>query len=380
MKAPLASFALPAVFLLGCNAVHIGKPRINGVETGSGESDPQAQNAKPKDPQVKIDDLVPRVAAATAKLGRDPSAASELAKVRTEILDRKIALEEAYVKTHVEKREAGDGPEDAIFTDRKRTLSSYRALSPDAERLLHETTTRRAALWASEGKAEDTLRELVDPELTARSSLLDMPADAVPTLDCEHATSTWLEEQAKPPTPELKVACERARKVVSSAWPKLCWNQNTTTGCQVANEGYLEFASTDKSALLTYATVSQVTKKGDAFEVKTLEADPRNVEVCKGQFQTDKILDIDERRILVERTTWCKSIAKERRTGIRIVHRLGKTNFTPKRGDFLLLLVDPKKVKVAKAGEVVVVTTDSPSVVAATSKGKPVYRWNELTP
>lgn len=80
-----------------------------------------------------------------------------------------------------------------------------------------------------------------------------------------------------------------------------------------------------------------------------------------------------------ERTTWCKSIAKERRTGYRVTHRLGKTPVPLKRGDRLLLLVEPKNAKLGRAGEIELVAATS-TLLAAMAGASSVYQWNEVTP
>lgn len=87
---------------------------------------------------------------------------------------------------------------------------------------------------------------------------------------------------------------------------------------------------------------------------------------------------MNERRILVERTTWCKSIETESRAGWRITHHLGKVPFALAPGDQIVVVADAAKVRRTKAGGTIVV--DSPSVLLAARSldGKRTFRWNEV--
>ena len=58
--------------------------------------------------------------------------------------------------------------------------------------------------------------------------------------------------------------------------------------------------------------------RGGAVDILTGDVPATDLDVCKGEFTTDKILDINEKRILIERTTWCREMAKQRRVGWRI--------------------------------------------------------------
>jgi hypothetical protein len=125
--------------------------------------------------------------------------------------------------------------------------------------------------------------------------------------------------------------------------------------------------------------VKKVVSRGQSVDVLTGDVSATDIDICKGKFETDKILDVNEKRILIERTTWCKEVQKQRRAGWRITRHLGKIPVKLQPGDQLLLAADAAKVRRTKAGDTIVVDAHSVLLAARSITGEPTYRWNEVT-
>jgi hypothetical protein len=339
---PLSLFVTAIV---GCGAIVVRPADESGQQAApkaagsAAPDDARRAEHEPKAPQISIADLEPRVADAKAKLASEPeSAAKELAAVRAEIWKRFVELERTQPPPADERRMR---PDDPFYSD---------SLSSEAKALLASTHTLRAGLWAERGKVDDALRELVIPLLSV---------GAVPCTDAD-------------------VSCERARRAVSDKYKGFCWNFSSSNCSAHLDDD--DFAWNKESAtLFASAVVRKVIPRGDGVDVLTGDVAVADLEVCKGKFETDKILDVNEKRILIERTTWCKSIEKERRAGWRITHHLGKVATPLRAGDRVLLVADARKVKRNKVGDTVVVDAQSVLLAARSLDGRATYRWNEVT-
>lgn len=328
---------------LGCGVVVVrpAEPSSEPAPAAPAPADEESARAAKPPPQIDVRDLEPRVAAAKATLASDPAgAAKELAAVRTEIMTRFEALERTQPKPDDPRRMR---PNDPFYSD---------SLSPGAKSLLASTSSLRAGLWADQGKVEDALREL----------LVVTPTD--------HGIT---------PCPDGDASCPRARDVIAKKYKGFCWDFASSECTPRLDDDAVAFDKA-KPTLFSRAEVKKVVARGQGVDVLTGDVLATDIEECKGKFETDKILDVDARRILVERTTWCKSLEKHRRAGWRITHHLGKVPLKIAAGDRLLLLTDATKIRRAKSGDTIVVDADSVLLAVRSMTGKPKYRWNEVTP
>jgi hypothetical protein len=339
----------------GCRGIRIGEAEVSSAASQKAEKSskppaydeerPAAQPAAPAGPFVALDDLQPKVAAAEQKLATDPAGgAQELASLRAEILARWTKLESTQPQ-----------PNDGLHV-RPTTPFYSDTLTKGGKDLLATTHAARAGLWADQGKIDDALREMI----TTMSGV-----DAVPC----------------PSTGTAAEACQRARTAVLAKYKGFCFNNSSSRcGAALDDDQFAFPGDKSKSTVFAQAWVKKVVArgKGGGVDVVTGDVPATDLDVCKGEFQTDKILDVNEKRILIERTTWCREMAKQRRVGWRITHHLGKLPFAIKPGDHLVLIADAAKVKRTKVGETIVV--DSESVVVAANRDRPLYRWNEVTP
>jgi len=340
MTRSLASILL--LVLASC-VVRVGKdpnePSSEPKSAPSSEATPATKDPESKEPTVPIADLEARVKAAREKLATDPTEpVKELAAVRAELLTRWTKLESTLPQ-----------PADGKHV-RPVTPFYSPTLTKAGKDLLASTHTLRASVWADKGKVDDALRELI--------STVGGPSAV--------------------PCPDGDTGCERARTMVSEKYKGFCWNFASSNCSPTLGDD--SFAFPDKSKPLHFAQVwvKKVVMRGGAVDILTGDVPATDLEVCKGEFTTDKILDVNEKRILIERTTWCREMAKQRRVGWRITHHLGKLPFAVKPGDHVLLLAEAAKVRRSKQGEIIV--ADSDSLVLAVERERPVYRWNEITP
>jgi hypothetical protein len=166
-----------------------------------------------------------------------------------------------------------------------------------------------------------------------------------------------------------ETACREVREALDARWPKLC----TDSGCRVAHDWQLPTPSPN----LIRVIVTDTKHTAEGYVITGIDSQPRDTRICKGEYQTDKIIDADAQRILVERTTWCRAIEKGRSSGSRHTFVLGKLPFAPNKGDVVTVLVDPRQIRSGKQGEVETLTVREAATVAIVSYRHDALRWNE---
>lgn len=87
---------------------------------------------------------------------------------------------------------------------------------------------------------------------------------------------------------------------------------------------------------------------------------PSSTKTCDGEYQTDKILSVTDREIVVERTTWCKGRRTLQLDGRAFVVRLAAQDVELRVGDSIRVFVEPKELHLRKKGRMTYVTVNRP--------------------
>jgi hypothetical protein len=343
-SASVVRTAFAVLALTGCIVVRTGKAPSTDSEPASSSSaeeqriPPQSTDA-PREPTVLITDLEARVAAARTKLADDPNGqVKELAAARAELLARWTKLESTLPQP-------SDGrhvrPVNPFFSD---------TLTKEAKDLLASTHTLRAAVWIDQRKVDDALRELV----------------------------TTMGGASAVPCPTDDSGCKKAREAVSAKYKGFCWKFGSSNCAPTLGDDNFALSEKSKPLFFAHVFVKKVGVRGHSVDILTGDVPATDLKVCKGEFQTDKILDVNEKRILIERTTWCREMAQQRRVGWRVTHHLGTVPVAIQPGDHVLILAEAAKVRRSKVGEIIIAESDA--TLLAVERDRPIYRWNETMP
>lgn len=212
--------------------------------------------------------------------------------------------------------------------------------------LLRRIHHERARLHLKEGHAVEALREL-----SADTALFDCG----PSED----------------------ACREAKAGVAAAFPGICGDDDR---CQYAHEWQSE--RTPKGSFRVIHVPSAKVKRATAtgWDVTGFDAKADTYDACLGQFETDKIVGVDDQHIHIERTTWCKSIQQRRRPGLRFTYHVTSVpSAAPKAESAMLLLVEGGATKTSVQGEVQVIHVAKATVLLSNGK-EGTYVANQVFP
>jgi hypothetical protein len=341
MKRPAA-----VALLVSCIGCEVAAPPASPA----GEEKPRSEFA--------TDDLAARVEKARTGVTDPDARARELLEIRREVLRRRDAMlarrHDRDMQESRRKARAPGEPEDAMFGDE----TSAVLLPDDMERVLNAISVARAEIFAAQGKQAEALRESM-PRLEYLSR------------------DTWV-------SPRFMYCdakdepCVALRASVEKTWPSLCTTPKTSDVCWTAIGQPLDYLAEQKTAHFLSFVVTKVTKRTDGgFDLVGADFDPSKTEVCEGEFKTNRITDVNERRIVIEQTTWCRAIKQKRVSGFRATYRVGALPFEPTRGDRLLLLVEPKQIKLGKTGAIETALVDKPLVLQIDGR-KSAWVWNDV--
>ena len=237
----------------------------------------------------------------------------------------------------------------------------YDPLGSAGEGLLRRIQHERAKMYFDQGKDVEALGELLP--ILEQEQLGERRAP--PLLSCNEG--------------ELSCIDPRARTL--TRWPTICASTNGLAECATDGEYQVGVAvSSSPLPRVVQFVVSKGAAKGNNVTIVGEDFNPSDARMCNGRFETDKILDVDERRILVERTTWCKSITKGRVRGRKLIYQFASLPVDLTPGARVSVLIDRGAVSVRSAGEVEIVTVKNPSLLATSSSKGESFRWNEQLP
>jgi hypothetical protein len=145
--------------------------------------------------------------------------------------------------------------------------------------------------------------------------------------------------------------------------------------CDFINETWLE--GTEGKKPFFYDVRVRGIHKTPAGElvVQGASSEASSYKTCDGQYQTDKILSVTDKEIVVERTTWCKGRRTLQMDGHVYVVRLAAGGFEPREGDLVRVFVRPKDVAIRKQGRVSHVTVNRPLLVQVSVPQGTRYRF-----
>lgn len=282
---------------------------------------------------------------------------AKLAEARRELLARRAPVLAELVREAESKRDSNE-PEDATFTTAKTAVAGKEPLDAAAIKLLRSIHHARARMLLAKGMQLEALREV-----------------AVGVSGSGYGTAPLLSCGGDEP------ACVEVRAAVMQKWPSLCRGEAAHTECQLIDEFQMtSAASLERLPVLARFTVTKVTKRGAAPSVLGADYGPWNAELCKGRVETDRVVDVNERRVLVERTTWCKKIEQERKLGRKYVYDLPAMPEPPSAGADVLLLLEKGDVRVTKSGNVENVTVKASQVLAIDGGKVDSYLYGERVP
>lgn len=347
-------------FLASAMVIALGGCGVLQVRTSDGRS--ATEETTPKDEErregeVPIDDVASKVEEILARPPTD-EALEGLASARLELLRRRAAV----LEDRAAKIEAARGPSSAPYPSGETPVDlAWRKgspLGPDGARLLRRIHLARARMYLDQHKDFEALSEVMPPE--------GIDLEYVPLLDCE----------------KEETACSDVKARILARWPTLCSSMNDLAQCRLGGEWQLGSGKDLHTLpmLMRFIVTKVVGKRNDGVTVLGFDYAPKDVERCHGQFETDKILDVDESRILVERTTWCRSITKGRARGVRNVYELPPLPVDVARGTEVIAVLEPGGVGTRPAGETDVVTVKRMRVLATRSSKLDGLRWNQRLP
>jgi hypothetical protein len=333
----------------GCAVV---MPRPNDTSTSENTT------VAPQKEMVALSDLERDVATALSGPPGEAALAS-LAKSRGELLRRRETIIRVLIANAEEKarRQAPSVPE----ASRRPSRLPYDPLGKAGEGLLRRIHHERAKMYFDQSKDVEALGELMP--IVERDQLGGPRVP--PLLSCG----------------EGELSCIDARARMLTRWPTICASTNGLAECATDGEYQVGVAvgSTPLPRVVQFV-VSKGAARGSNVTIVGEDFNPSDARICNGRFETDKILDVDERRILVERTTWCKSITKGRVRGRKLIYQFASLPIDLTPGALVSVLIDRGALSVRSAGEVDVVTVRNPSLIATSSSKGESFRWNERLP
>jgi len=246
---------------------------------------------------------------------------------------------------------------------------------PDpAEALLRKIKHARGKLLAKGGQRDDLLRELAPPGLWSERFRSDGTGRQV--LHYQDIESC---------TPDEAVCKEAYRALVKATdegcrvSPYVSDNFRDSGAeayiCDFANETWIE-GTQDKKPFFYDVRVRGITKTAAGeLVIQGASSNPSASKTCDGEYQTDKILSVTDKEIVVERTTWCQGRRTLFLDGYVYVVRLSAGAFEPRVGDQIRVFVRPKDLAVRKLGRVTHVTVNRPLLTQVSVPQGTRYRF-----
>lgn len=282
----------------------------------------------------------------------------QLGAVRMALLTERMDILQGYIDEAASKRgpNAGDS---AYFPFAKKAIPGE-PLGDRGLALLRTIHHERAVRFLDKNDLLSALREVV-PKTDYGNLFPRGPRYYAPLASCA----------------ESETSCQRVRSALELEWPELWHGTVGATASEFHDEVTLDTLTTPKGkSRLVRMVLSSAIKTARGWIVVGADISPENAKFCDGRYETDKILDIDERRIRIERTTWCRELRKGVVDGYRVSYHIAQLPTDTGVRAEMLLLVDERKIRINKRGHMRHLTVEGADVVAIRS-AKSAFLWNQ---
>lgn len=247
--------------------------------------------------------------------------------------------------------------------------------TPDpVEKLLRKIKHARGKLLASGGQRDELVRELAPPGLWAERYRSDgMTQQILHYQDIESCAPD--ETVCKDAYRALVKATDEGCRVSPYVSDNFRSSGAEAYICDFANETWIE-GTQDKKPFFHDVRVRGISKTAAGeFVIQGASSNPSSSKTCDGEYQTDKILSVTDKEIVVERTTWCQGRRTLFLDGYLYVVRLPAGAFEPRVGDLIRVFVRPKDLAIRKQGRVTHVTVNRPLLTQVSVPQGTRYRF-----
>ncbi len=239
---------------------------------------------------AELQDMTQRLAAAGSNI-------DSLRALRTDVWKRAQPID--YPQTH---------PTQVDSFNKARLDSIWdKVLRPIHHRLAHA--------YLSEGRPTEALREVLAGTPVADSVLRFTPAYALTVCGAQ------------------ELECREVMAQLDKAYPGFCLEG---AGRSCGWRG-VELAFGERRAVgqVFDVMVTDASRTPNGWLLTSYRSDPSTQTDCVGRFETDRIKEVRETTVFIERTTWCKQILSRFSAGRRVQYRVAQSDLSIKAGSMI---------------------------------------------